>query len=359
MSCFSLPCCTGSFFTPNMLQIRYFRVYRGLYTSSFVLPSMKFNQCSNSQHEFALNKKFERYCRCKSQQNGVHNEIEPLVSRNRGDRKSGYGKEESKRLKKRFSLRLRPRLRLLVMRMKRASLESLLNEVVMFVRKNVRTVVFSTSFSIVFTLCFLFLKFTSIPPLKIVPYSDLIASLQNGIVAKVLVEEGSRRIYYNTVSDVEVVEDDKVSGEESQRVVDVAMDKDLNEVMSEDASRSSRIPELKKLKKFSKRQASIPEWQYSTRKIDHDEKFLMSLMREKGVTFSSAPQSALMSMRSTLITVITLWIPLIPLMWILYRQLSAANSPAKKRKPNSQTVGFEDVQGVDSAKVELMEVIFS
>jgi ATP-dependent Zn protease len=103
----------------------------------------------------------------------------------------------------------------------------------------------------------------------------------------------------------------------------------------------------------------IPEWKYSTRKIDHDEKFLVSLMREKGVTFSSAPQSVLMSMRSTLITVITLWIPLIPLMWLLYRQLSAANSPAKKRKPNSETVGFEDVQGVDSAKVELMEVIIS
>ena len=60
-----------------------------------------------------------------------------------------------------------------------------------------------------------------------------------------------------------------------------------------------------------------------------------------------------------MITVITLWIPLIPLMWLLYHQLPAANSPAKKRKPSSQTVGFEDVQGVDSAKVELMEVIIS
>ncbi|KAL5080389.1 hypothetical protein RYX36_008810 [Vicia faba] len=368
MACISLPCCTGSFLTPNRLQIRNFRVHRGLCTSSFVLPSMKFN----FQHEFVLNKKFEcygrenrvpvsrfRYYCCKSQQNGVHNEIEPLVSRSRGDsgRKSGYGKEESKRLKKRFSLRLRPRLRLLVMRMKRASVESVLSEVGMFVMKNIRMVAFSTSFPIVFTLCFLFFKFTSIPPPKTVPYSDLIGSLQNGIVAKVLVEEGSRCIYYNTVSDVEVVEDDKASGEESQRVVDVAMDKDINEVMSEDSSRSSQIPVLKKLKKFSKRRASIPEWQYSTRKIDHDEKFLMSLMREKGVTFSSAPQSVLMSIRTTLITMIALWIPLIPLMWIMYRQLSAANSPAKKRKPNSQTVGFEDVQGVDSAKVELMEVV--
>jgi ATP-dependent Zn protease len=243
------------------------------------------------------------------------------------------------------------------MRMKRASFESVLNEVGMFVRKNIRTVAFSTSFSIVFTLCFMFLKFTSLPPAKIVPYSDLIASIQDGSVAKVLVEEGSRRIYYNTKD--EVVEDDKVSGEESQQVVDVSMDKDIDEVGSEVGSRSGQIPVLNKLKKLSTKRALIPEWKYSTRKIDHDEKFLVSLMREKGVTFSSAPQSVLMSMRSTLITVITLWIPLIPLMWLLYRQLSAANSPAKKRKPNSETVGFEDVQGVDSAKVELMEVIIS
>ncbi|KAK2366120.1 putative inactive ATP-dependent zinc metalloprotease FTSHI 3, chloroplastic [Trifolium repens] len=370
MACFSLPCCTGSFLSPNRLQIRHFRVYRGLCTSSssFVLPSIKFNSFHN---EFVWNKKFEyfgrkcripsskfRYfcCNCKSQQHGVENKIEPLVSRSRGDRKSDYGKGESKnRLKKRFSLRLRPRLRLLVMRMKRASIESVLNEVGKFVRKNIRTVAFSTSFSIVFTLCFMFLKFTSLPPAKIVPYSDLIASIQDGSVAKVLVEEGSRRIYYNTKD--EVVEEDKVSGEESQQVLDVSMDKDIEEVGSEVASRSGQIPVLNKLKKLSTKRALIPEWKYSTRKIDHDEKFLVSLMREKGVTFSSAPQSVLMSMRSTLITVITLWIPLIPLMWLLYRQLSAANSPAKKRKPNSETVGFEDVQGVDSAKVELMEVV--
>lgn len=363
MACFSLPCCTGSFLTPDRLQIRYFRVYRGLCTSSIFLP-LEFNQCYKLQNEFIWNKNFECYGR-KSRVSSFRFpyccKIEPLVSRTRGDRKSDhYGKGESNRLKKRFSLRLRPRLRLFAMRMKRASFKSVLNELGMFIRKNNRTVAFSTSFSIVFTLCFMFLKLTSLPPAKVVPYSDLIASLQNGYVAKVLVEEGSRRIYYNMKS--QVVENDKVLGEESQQVVDVSnllTDKDIDEVGNEDTSRSGQIPVLNKLKKISTKRASIPEWQYSTRKLDHDEKFLVSLMREKGVTFSSAPQSVLMSMRSTLITVITLWIPLIPLMWLLYRQLSAANSPAKKRKPNSQTVGFEDVQGVDSAKVELMEVIIS
>ena len=113
--------------------------------------------------------------------------------------------------------------------------------------------------------------------MKIVPYSDLIASLRNGNVEKVLVEEGSRRIYYNTVS--ENVENDKVSDEEkSHQVVDVSMDKDIGEVVGENAVRSGRIPVMNKLKKFSKRRASVPKGQYSTRKIDHDEKFLLSLM---------------------------------------------------------------------------------
>lgn len=369
MACFSLPCSIGSCATPGMVKLRYFGVCGGFCTSSFV----GFNHCYKFQHELVWKQKLKYYCDrksripslrfgtycCKSQQqHGVPNKIEPLVSsRSRGERKTHYGKGgSSNRLKKRFSLRLRPRLWLLAMRMKRASIKSILNEVGIFVRKNIRTVAFSASFSIVFTLCFLFLKLTALPPPKIVPYSNLIASLQNGSVAKVLVEEGSRRIYYNTKS--KIVENGQVSGEESQ-VAGVSIGKDIDKVGSKDASRAVQTPVVKKLKKFSWTRASIPEWQYSTRKIDHDEKFLVSLMREKGVTFSSAPQSVLMSMRSTLITVITLWIPLIPLMWLLYRQLSAANSPARKQRPNGQTVGFDDVQGVDSAKVELMEVIIS
>jgi ATP-dependent Zn protease len=111
------------------------------------------------------------------------------------------------------------------------------------------------------------------------------------------------------------------------------------------------------VKQLSVTRSSAPEWQFSTRKVDHDEKFLLSLMREKGITYGSAPQSLLMSMRTTLITIISLWIPLMPLMWLLYRQLSAANSPAKKRRPDNQLVGFDDVEGVDAAKLELMEVI--
>ncbi|RDX58953.1 putative inactive ATP-dependent zinc metalloprotease FTSHI 3, chloroplastic, partial [Mucuna pruriens] len=356
---------TGSFVTPTVAQRRYFGVYGGLCTSSFLFPSLGFNQCYKFQHELVWNKKLG-YCGSKSRipslrvpycckiPHGVSskNKIEPLVSRSKGDRKTHYGKGGGDRLKKRFLLRLRPRLRLLAIRMKRASIKSILNEVGILIRKNIRAVAFSASISTVFSLCFLFLKLTALPPPKSVPYSDLITSLQNGSVAKVLVEEGSRRIYYNMKS--QTIENDQVSGEKSE-VADVSIDMNVDKIESEGISKAGQTPVVNVLKNSRKTRASIPEWQYSTRKIDHDEKFLVSLMREKGVTYSSAPQSVLMSMRTTLITVITLWIPLIPLMWLLYRQLSAANSPARKQRPKSQSVGFDDVEGVDSAKVELME----
>ncbi|CAJ1947270.1 unnamed protein product [Sphenostylis stenocarpa] len=367
MTCFSLSCNTGSFLTPSAVQRRYFGVGGGLCTRSCVFTSLGFNQFYKFQHDCVWEKKLG-YCGgrnrvpsltvpfCYKTPRGVssNNKIEPFVSRSKGERKTHHGKGEGNGLKKRFSLRWRPRLRLLAMRMKRASIKSILNELGVLIRKNYRAVAFSASVSVVFSLCFLILKLTTLPPTKSVPYSDLITSLQNGYVDKVLVEEGSRRLYYNMKS--QIVENDYVSGEESQ-VADVSISPDIDEIGSEGTTTASQNSPVNVLKKFSKTRASIPEWQYCTRKIDHDEKFLVSLMREKGVTYSSAPQSALMSMRSTLITVITLWIPLIPLMWLLYRQLSAANSPARKQRPNSQTVGFDDVEGVDSAKVELMEIV--
>ncbi|XP_047319750.1 probable inactive ATP-dependent zinc metalloprotease FTSHI 3, chloroplastic [Impatiens glandulifera] len=226
----------------------------------------------------------------------------------------------------RFSLRFKPRLRLLSVRFRKASsvvvIVSILDGIGPFIRKNIRKMIIPASISLAFGLSFLFLKLTAIPSPKAVPYSDLVSNLQHGIVSKVLFEEGTRRIYYNS---------DSWNADTSQNEVDI--------------------------KAKPQRGCRASKWEYSTRKIDHDESYLLSLMREKGTMYSSAPQSLLMSMRSILITVISLWIPLTPLMWLLYRQLSSANSPAKKRRPSTNTVSFDDVEGVDAAKVELMEIV--
>ncbi|KAL0332184.1 UNVERIFIED_CONTAM: putative inactive ATP-dependent zinc metalloprotease FTSHI 3, chloroplastic [Sesamum calycinum] len=200
------------------------------------------------------------------------------------------GKDE---LRRKFSLRLRPRIRLLSRRLKRVPVSSLLDGLGTFLRKNVKRVTLSTSVSIVLGLCFLFLKITAIPTPKVVPYSDLIMSLQNGNVAKVLFEEGTRRIYYNTKLWSEKGSETEV--DKSSSYGDSVLDNNADEDVARD-NLGGKI-------------------------------------------------------------LLTLWIPLTPLMWLLYRQLSAANSPAKKRRPSNQLVCFEDVEGVDSAKVELMEIV--
>lgn len=295
----------------------------------------------------------------KTRQRLVSNTRIKSVSNERENAKAHLVNRDNGGLRKKFSLRLRPRLRprlrLLSRRLRMGSVKCLLERVSTYLRKNLKRVTLSAAVTVVLGLCFLFLKLTAVPSPKVVPYSDLITSLQSGSVMRVLFEEGSRRIYYNT--DVSVENTEQVEGESgSMNAEDSKAD---NVVEGSDAVRNSMSKQPSLLKKLTKAKAkpSAPQWQYSTRKIDHDESYLLSLMRESGTAYSSAPQSVLASVRSILLTILTLWIPLTPLMWILYRQLSASNSPAKKKRPSNQVVSFEDVEGVDAAKVELMEIV--
>lgn len=289
------------------------------------------SSCSwhGSQSFPSINFKYQKRLSC----------IKSMINEN-GNKETNSGNKKPSFLRTGFKLKLQPRLRLLSSKLKKASIRSMLNDLTTYLRKNMKKVTLSTSISVVLGLCYLFLKLTSMPTPKVVPYSDLITNLQTGSVMKVLFEEGSRKIYYNTGSFG--VENPKNEG---------INDDDENHV------KNGKIASTNVMTKLTRAKPSLPEWQYSTRKIDHDESYLLGLMREKGITYSSSPQSMLMSMRSILITIISLWIPLTPLMWLLYRQLSAANSPAKKRRPSNQVVNFEDVEGVDTAKVELMEIV--
>ncbi|CAN8260653.1 unnamed protein product [Cochlearia groenlandica] len=276
----------------------------------FLETRSRFSLYVDSRHGFACNSEIKRL---------VNGEI---------------GRNKEKR--RNFSLRIRPRLRLLSMRLGSFDLRASVEDFRLFIRKNLKRVVLSTGVAVIYGLCYLFLKLTAVPSPSIVPYSDFVSNLRGGSVSKVLLEEGSRRIYYNTDENVDGVEDVHQKSETLEEPAIEAVTKDITP---------------------RKTRALTPAWKYVTRKVDHDEKFLLSLMREKEITYSSAPQSALMAMRTTLITIISLWIPLMPLMWLLYRQLSASNSPAKKRRSNNPTVGFDDVEGVDSAKDELVEIV--
>lgn len=366
MASFSVVCNTGFFPFQNKLGVHGGKPKSLVCCNSFPSSFLGFDKGCNFEHGLFCNSELWPLSNgksglwlqgsnnsCKSKQGlRCYNKIEPLANENSANKQINLGKNGSSKLRKRFSLRLRPRLRLLAIRLRRVSIQSILVDVVIFLRKNVRRVTLFTSISAALGMCYLFLRLTAMPSPKMVPYSELITSIRNESVTKVLLEEGSRRIYYNTNSPI--MGNTQLSSEElpSNRIENMAV-----EVASDYVQQSGQALNANVVRKLSVTRSSAPEWQFSTRKVDHDEKFLLKLMREKGITYGSAPQSLLMSMRTTLITIISLWIPLMPLMWLLYRQLSAANSPAKKRRPDNQLVGFDDVEGVDAAKLELMEVI--
>ncbi|EFJ14507.1 hypothetical protein SELMODRAFT_180926 [Selaginella moellendorffii] len=155
-----------------------------------------------------------------------------------------------------------------------------------------------------------------------VSYSTLIQSLEAQRVQSVLFEEGSSQIFFNMVA--EKVEAEKVgSGEEANTIA-----------------------------------TSSKTWQFCTRKIRHDESYLLGLLRNGAgnVEYSSAPRSFSSVAASVIGTLLTLWIPLTPLMWLMHRQITGKADMSKKRRKNIQSVKFEDVAGVDTAKAELLEV---
>ncbi|CAI0451240.1 unnamed protein product [Linum tenue] len=360
MSAFSLVSYSPSLYTKeknlgfSSVKSRPLRRY-GAAVSHFPFPSVQFCGISKTQIDSPNCRKLGSFysesngvsllgfCPCGKSRHGFSScsiRIGALVKDNNGGDQTQL-KRRNRDVRRRFSLRLRPRLRLLSMRLKRILIRSALGNFILFLRKNPKRQALYASFSVALGMLFLFLRLTSVPSPNVVPYSDLISCIQEGSVTKVLLEEGSRRIYYSTES--QVTGSDQSLEDKSPVAVD--------SVTGPQASGATRLGKLLKPR------ASTPKWQFATRKIDHDEKFLLSLLREKGTTYSSAPQSVWMSMRSLLLTIIALWIPLSPLMWLLYRQLSTANSPAKKRRPNNRTVTFDDVDGVDAAKTELVEIV--
>lgn len=276
--------------------------------------------------------------------------------------------------KKFLSFRLQERMTMLLCYLRKCSPRAIAQVVITFLRKYARQVTLSTAVGSVMGICYLALKLTAVPSPVTVPYSDLVRSLQAGTITSVLFEEGSRRIFYNMHLQTA---DKRLSKEIMADNAQCNMTA-VNEIKSDGAgsgpethltqdhisgigvSKKTFLADPNKKKKgpiFRITQINGPQWQYSTRRIEHDESYLLSIMRENGITYSSAPQPLSASIRSVLITVVSLWIPLTPLLWLVHRQISANSSSSQKRQSRKQLVRFEDVAGVDAAKAELMEIV--
>uniref|UniRef100_A0A0D9W5Z2 AAA+ ATPase domain-containing protein n=1 Tax=Leersia perrieri TaxID=77586 RepID=A0A0D9W5Z2_9ORYZ len=243
------------------------------------------------------------------------------------DKEAGLGFRKPGRRKLLLRLRLRPRLRLLWWRLRRISPRDIPGNALAALRRAVRRVPPAAAAPIVLAVLLLAARL-ALPknPAKEVAYADLLAGLRAGAVTAAAFEEDSRRIYFRKAADEDGSDDAAGDGER-------------------EASRSGAAA------------AEAAKWPYYARRVAHDEGFLLGLMRDGGVDYRSAPRSAGRLLVDMLSTLLTLWVSLLPMMWFIQRQMSAAGGAEKRRRPRKQRVGFDDVQGVDEAKEELVEVV--
>ncbi|CAM6104055.1 unnamed protein product [Calypogeia fissa] len=212
---------------------------------------------------------------------------------------------------------------------------------------------------------------------QVVPYSELVVHLQSKTVTTALFEEGSSHLYFNVQEEGEVpavveanggvdaAEQISSAGDGKELTASMALAQEglmdikneRTEELGENTLRTSSEVSVPKKSITAQKRIAKPKWAYSTRRVKNDEAFLLPLMRDAGVQYSSAPQSISAALKTVLITVITLWIPLSPLLWLLHRQMSQNSSNGKKRRNVNRLVRFEDVAGVDIAKAELMEIV--
>nr|XP_043634240.1 probable inactive ATP-dependent zinc metalloprotease FTSHI 3, chloroplastic [Erigeron canadensis] len=159
----------------------------------------------------------------------------------------------------------------------------------------------------------------------VVPYSDFIGGIRDGSVTRVQFVENSRLIYY----------DAKPSN-----------DQDVETQQSEPG-------QIELLKLFT------PRWRHYTRNVGDDKQQIIRILRDKGITYGADPEL----LSDTMKTVVWVMFQTTPY-WVmvgisgyqLYMQQGLGKM--KKRKQSKKlSVTFDDVEGVDSAKAELLEIV--
>lgn len=208
------------------------------------------------------------------------------------------------------------------------------------------------SITVAMAVCYLVLKSKG-SKCKTVPYSDLLKGLQDGSVTRVQFKENSRSIMYN--SDPQSSKSALVLKKGKITAVN------LQEMVTSMLAKLSRKPELlpeshhEKNRELVVRQAPNRGWQYSTIYIDDDYRELLDLMKQKGTTYGLDPEPFLVSAGRRVFSTLLNQAPSWAMLSLVAHGIGGGGSIA--RKPSkTDTVTFDDVEGVDEAKAELMEV---
>ncbi|KAK9054057.1 hypothetical protein SSX86_025133 [Deinandra increscens subsp. villosa] len=236
------------------------------------------------------------------------------------------------------------------------SLESRLNGVKTFLKINI----VPASISVAMGLCYLVLKSKG-QRCKLVPCSDLLKGLQDGSVTRVQFKENSRRIMYNIKpqNPENALVSKKITHPmfKFQETVTTMLAKLSRKHDVVVQSHKSRIDGDKKNRKLVASQAPTHGWQFSTIYIDDDYKELLDLMKEKGTTYGLDPEPFLVSTGRRVFSVLLNQAPSWAMLSLVAHGLGGGGSSIARKPSKNNTVTFDDVQGVDEAKIELMEIV--
>lgn len=254
-------------------------------------------------------------------------------------------KNDDDELKKQLWRKFRPKLWFSSI-WKRYSLESKLNGVKTFLKINI----IPASISLAMAVSYLVLKSKG-SKCKDVPYSDLLKGLHNGSVSRVQFKENSRRIMYNS---------NPQSSQVSKKGRDVTVN--LQEIVTTMLAKLSRkhegmpIDADEKNRELVARQVSNRGWQFSTRYIDDDYMELLNLMKEKGTTYGLDPEPFLISTGRRVFSTLLNQAPSWAMLLLVAHGLGGGGGSIARKPSKNDTITFDDVEGVDDAKAELMEV---
>nr|XP_043613945.1 probable inactive ATP-dependent zinc metalloprotease FTSHI 3, chloroplastic [Erigeron canadensis]XP_043613946.1 probable inactive ATP-dependent zinc metalloprotease FTSHI 3, chloroplastic [Erigeron canadensis] len=237
-------------------------------------------------------------------------------------------------------------------------LESRLSCVKTFLRNNMVPV----SVSVAMVMCYLLLR-SKRSKFKVTPYSDLLKGLRDGTVTRVQLRENSRCVVYDSVP--RISESAKVLNQGSSPIL--KFQKMLASMVGNLLPKHDIIPGLyhsqivadKKNLELVASQLPKHGWQFSTRYIDDDYRELLNLMKEKGTTYALDPEPFVVSAGRRVCSTLLSQAPSWAMLSLVARGLGGGGGGSSiARKPSkNDMVTFDDVQGVDEAKAELMEIV--
>ncbi|GMH42971.1 hypothetical protein BSKO_10893 [Bryopsis sp. KO-2023] len=181
-------------------------------------------------------------------------------------------------------------------------------------------------------------------------YSDFVSLVESGVVQSAQFEHNSDRIYFTIRPEFLSQNDNQISikPNEQAKAKGRAAKPKPSAVDPATPANAESLQALERKQNFRLMVRSMP----GQSNVLHD------LMRKNKVRFGVVGSSLRSSLTRLAGTLAFLWIPLLPLFWLFRRTLgSQGNKKAKKAGSSTPPVMFSDVAGMESAKVELMEVV--